>query len=774
MDDKKEKPEDESSKKGEITEETHEDQDVSVEVEEIFVEIEEEFLEKINSDEGNRGKEDPLTNMFGGGAPKRFETIAEIEQKKIEQMMAQNVKKMSETNETPEKEKKADIVQQIEDEQAEVAKTVAKVLAGTGGNEKKTDISTEKTASSTEKNVEKNKKETTAKLPEKDEKISGEKKAEQPFKSGKESGKTVQKEGRPEGKNPPMKPGNPPKKPNKPPVPPQKSANYPTQGQNQQRKPGKPPMAKGNPYDVKKEAEEEAQRPDLTEKLKNKFSEFGRTLEKEKKLAERPEKTEKIQKSEKITKMEPPEHKVSRPEKVEKPEKKPSTQPTEKDESDLDLEQMDGVDQVVSPLAAVFFTTILFMFTLNLANLQSSFAEAKEEHPEDTQAAYRETESLFAENFISKETFIELNSTLAAPLEQVELNDVVKLYNGYLTTLDEEIPDEELQVLADHMVEFHEYLDEEGIPFAFVQVPHKLPSDSDVMLPSGYDTYPNRNADAFIAKLEAEKVPVLDLRSEMLEDGLNPFDYYFKTDHHWTPLAGFWAHGKIGLFVDTLTRRSEFNDDYYDLKNYEVEEYPDFWIGSHGKRTGEAFSGMDGMALVYPDFETDMRVEMQEINWSKRGTFEHAVFNRSKLTENPYGVYLTSDLRTSISNYNATNDTTILIIKDSFSLAMAPFLALHYQNVELYDLRLPTSSPTELLAVIEEVEPDVVLCMYNPTLLYSESHIFLPEHVPPDLDEEPVVQLEETEEEWDEAWEDEWDEEWEEEWTEEWDEEWEE
>ena len=63
----------------------------------------------------------------------------------------------------------------------------------------------------------------------------------------------------------------------------------------------------------------------------------------------------------------------------------------------------------------------------------------------------------------------------------------------------------------------------------------------------------------------------------------------------------------------------------------------------------------------------------------------------------------------SIENELADNDRHVLLIKDSFGDAFAPFLALEVRQLDLLDLRYFTGS---VQSFIEQHHPDVVLVLY--------------------------------------------------------------
>jgi hypothetical protein len=68
------------------------------------------------------------------------------------------------------------------------------------------------------------------------------------------------------------------------------------------------------------------------------------------------------------------------------------------------------------------------------------------------------------------------------------------------------------------------------------------------------------------------------------------------------------------------------------------------------------------------------------------------------------------------------NGKKILIIKDSYVLVVAPFLALGIEDIELLDLR---RFPGSLKEYVMRNQPDMVIVMYNPSALdenYDNHH----------------------------------------------------
>ena len=79
---------------------------------------------------------------------------------------------------------------------------------------------------------------------------------------------------------------------------------------------------------------------------------------------------------------------------------------------------------------------------------------------------------------------------------------------------------------------------------------------------------------------------------------------------------------------------------------------------------------------------------------------------------------MTSLLR--VENLLGGNGKRLLVLQDSFSLVVIPFFSLGYERVDYLDLRLWDG---DLLAYIDETQPDMVLVLYNPGALEDNNTV---------------------------------------------------
>lgn len=305
---------------------------------------------------------------------------------------------------------------------------------------------------------------------------------------------------------------------------------------------------------------------------------------------------------------------------------------------------------------------------------------------------------------------------------------VVLLENGYLATLcyeEKYVTDEEKY--AANLIELNIYLEERDIPLLYVQAPYKN-SIYDNQYPAGLEDAYNQSATELLDGIDG-KVDYIDLRVEMYEEGMNQYDYFFKTDSHWIPEAGFWA---FGLIAEELNENYGFHIDesITDIDNYSIEVYEDYYLGSEGRRVGEYIAGVDDISLIIPNFETNLTFTIESEGVYNSGTFAEALLDYSQIEVidyfnlSPYDVHLygAHDIF-SINNTMIESDEKILVIYDSFARVVMPYLSLGINQIDAIDLRkYKDMSLMEYLEMNSDYE--MVIILRNPSTIDEENMTF--------------------------------------------------
>lgn len=377
-------------------------------------------------------------------------------------------------------------------------------------------------------------------------------------------------------------------------------------------------------------------------------------------------------------------------------------------------------------LPMLFCSTIVFVGFINMSNFKKQYKESIEENTENRQIALANIENKYAKNFEGKNNFITLNGAFSNIIGKKSLNNVVKLENGYLTEIKPEVNTEDL---VKSTVNLRDYLNEQNIPFLYIQAPYKMETD-DSYLPVGFKSYANQNANNLLSGLNQNGIEILDLRDEIKRDGLNHYSLFFKTDHHWNIEGAFYAHEKVLKKINSILGDKQDNKEYLDISNYYIKTYEDWFLGSRGKRVGPYFGGVDDISLITPKFDTNISIEIPSKKIKKSGTFKDTILFMKHIelknyyNVSPYSVYLGGDYSyVKLKNNNLKNNKKLFLIRDSFANAMAPFLLNYYNEIHLYDLRYGSSE--EMIEKIDNINPDIVSCMYYPASINDENFSFI-------------------------------------------------
>lgn len=378
-------------------------------------------------------------------------------------------------------------------------------------------------------------------------------------------------------------------------------------------------------------------------------------------------------------------------------------------------------------LQTKYLTLICFLLLLSIMFFQSvipvgeGFEKTITEYQDTGKLNFSPVEETYNNTFEGKNFFITLNGAYQRLMGARVINERYRLDNGHLTYV---IAERNVENIAQNTVDFRNALEEQGVPMVYVNTPFKI-HPTDKQLPASVQDYSNENADRFLEYLRKENVTVLDLRESIAKNDLDHYDMFYKTDHHWKAEAGLWAAGEIESFLSAMDAGYKDEDAVLDPSNYAYEVHENIFLGTAGKRTGSMYAGKDDFTVITPNFETDLSLSAEYADGKVRreGNFEDVFIVRELLhsddifLSNVYSTYCGIGFRQmEIYNHNAETGTQgtskkLLIIRDSFSDVLIPFLSLNYERLDVLDLRGFTG---DLIDYIEKACPDMVLVIYNP------------------------------------------------------------
>ena len=317
-------------------------------------------------------------------------------------------------------------------------------------------------------------------------------------------------------------------------------------------------------------------------------------------------------------------------------------------------------------------------------------------------------------NLVWKEKYININGLFSRLTGRQECNNVILARNGMLI---ETVSRRNLDVMGEKISEFSSYLDDQGIEFTFVLAPKKEDT-YDEILPTGVESFANENCDKLVETLEVSNVDVLDLRPYFSDTPEQINKYFFATDHHWTLEGAFLAYQKLTEHILLKCPESNIDMWYADMEQWEAHTVEDCFLGSHGKRVGVYFGGVDDVTWYTPTFETAMSCAVPDKRQYYVGDFSDAVVRewRTEGTNyfysNPYAVYMAQDLAlVQHRNGGAPSDLKVLLIKDSFGLPVEAYMSTMYQELDVIDPRY--FDECSVAEYVQRTQPDMVVLLIN-------------------------------------------------------------
>ncbi len=295
-----------------------------------------------------------------------------------------------------------------------------------------------------------------------------------------------------------------------------------------------------------------------------------------------------------------------------------------------------------------------------------------------------------------------------------EYNNVIDMGEGYLTTFMNWV---NIWDNVAAVAEFKQYLDSQGAPLLFVQIPNKI-SRKDTKFNNVVDFY-NVNADELIGGLKDHGIRTLDLRDSAEEQQIDYRSMFYNTDHHWRVEAGLWAAGQIG---EELNRGFGFDIDpaVFNPDNYAVELFPSSFLGSLGKKVTLARAAPDDFALLRPKFDVSLTLQIPAIGLDTTGGFDiiydYAQLEIEDLYERElYGMHLHSaavqhGFIRMVNKLVKEGRPKVLMLGDSFNYVLTPYLALEFGQLDLVDLRHYKPALRDL---IETEGYDMVIIAYS-------------------------------------------------------------
>lgn len=362
---------------------------------------------------------------------------------------------------------------------------------------------------------------------------------------------------------------------------------------------------------------------------------------------------------------------------------------------------------------AVFLLFIGGFFVLNIFTADTSFSEQENRYLQQKPSFSFEDlidgsyisafEKYKTDQFALRDTWITLKAASELALGKSENKGVYLVESDLGDTLIETFtapPTEAGASKVDYINKLVENLD---IPVYFGLIPAKAGIWWD-LLP---ENAPNDSEFDFINGTYAQSNAInLDIFSSLNE---HKDEYiYYRTDHHWTSLGAYYAYETI---MEALGYEAN------DLNSYDIERASDEFYGTTWSSSGFSWVAPDSIDYYVADSGFEI------LNYSSGVAEEGTLYDRTYLEKkDKYSSFFGGNTPLLQIVTESENDESILIIRDSYTDSLTPFLLEDFAEVHVMDLRYYRAS---IVSYVEENDIDVVIVLYNTANYITDTNLFL-------------------------------------------------
>ena len=301
----------------------------------------------------------------------------------------------------------------------------------------------------------------------------------------------------------------------------------------------------------------------------------------------------------------------------------------------------------------------------------------------------------YSDQISLRSIMIELKANTELAMGKNENNSIILGKDGYLIDKNEYTEENYafLQKNSQKISDFCQELENGGVSASAMLVPRKIDVLDD-KLPPYYSTERNQNAWNYVGDMQN----LTDVLTKVQKEGTEVF---YKTDHHWTSEGAYYAYFELGKMLGYTP---------LPIDSFGLSVVSDAFFGTTYSRSGLFGAGPD--TLYLPQNLTEFSTTIVDTGVSFEGFYDMTYLEK----KDKYSTFISGN-NAHVRVYDTKNEgkETLLLVKDSFSHALVPYLAQHF-DLELIDLRYYTDSLSDF---IEENDTQNVLFIYGLDTLAS-------------------------------------------------------
>lgn len=186
------------------------------------------------------------------------------------------------------------------------------------------------------------------------------------------------------------------------------------------------------------------------------------------------------------------------------------------------------------------------------------------------------------------------------------------------------------------------------------------------------------------------------------EEGL-----FYRTDHHWNSLGAYYGYAALmeGMGITPVP-----------LDEYEKTTVSTEFLGTTYSSSGAGWVTPDNIDIYVP--EEGVSVTVYPTGKPEEG----ALYNEEKLSvKDKYSYFMGGNTPLAVIKTEHTDAPKVLVVRDSYSDSLAPFLTAHFSEIHLFDLRY-NNTPIPVYAAENGI--DAVVVLYSTANFLTDNNLF--------------------------------------------------
>lgn len=361
-------------------------------------------------------------------------------------------------------------------------------------------------------------------------------------------------------------------------------------------------------------------------------------------------------------------------------------------------------------ISGIFISFIVGIGALNLLVEDKTFSE--EENRMLSQVPKLTIESFLSgdftsdfekyvnDQFVQKADWLQIKASSEQLLLKKEMNDIYLGDDGFLLEKFKK-PEQSFVRNLEYMNYFAEKA--EDVQTYFLLAPTSVEIFKEKLPPYAPNYSQEKVFDSTKHKL-ASSIHFIDSYEELMKRKKE--NIYFRTDHHWTMRGAYYAYKATAEAMGF----QPYSLDDFTSKTVSRDFYGTFYSQVHVKNTKA-----DNIEVFLPKFDVDYQVKYED-KTTTTSLYEWSYLDK----KDQYSLFLNGNHSLIQINTSVKNDRKLLVIKDSYAHSLVPFLANHFEEIHVIDLRYFHSN---VYTYIEEQNIDEALFMYNISTFSTDSNM---------------------------------------------------